>query len=81
MSHSKSYNEQMLRDLIEEAGKWDLVHKPASFWCTSTYEPEERCDLPTDTMSGRHKFLLEAEFKVLGCAMNRQRLTKDATEE
>ena len=49
LSHSKSNLEQMLRNLMEEAGKWDLVPKPASLWWTSTYEPEERCDLSIDT--------------------------------
>ena len=39
---SKSNLEQMLRDLFEEAGKWDLGQKPASIWWTCTYEPEER---------------------------------------
>ena len=30
MSHSKEKMEQMLRDLIEETSRWDLVHKPGS---------------------------------------------------
>ena len=58
MSHSKGYFEQMLRDLIEEVSRWDLEHKPASLWWTSTCEPEERCDFSIDTRSGRDRFPL-----------------------
>ena len=36
MSHSKRNLEQMPRDLIEEAEKWDLAPKPASLWRTRT---------------------------------------------
>ena len=32
MSHSKENLEQMLRDLLEEASRWDLEPKPASLW-------------------------------------------------
>ena len=32
MSHSKENLEQILRDLIEEASRWDLKPKPASLW-------------------------------------------------
>ena len=42
VSHSKRNWEQLLRDLIEEAEKWDLAPKLASLWWTSTYEEEER---------------------------------------
>ena len=45
MSHSKRNLEQMPWDLIEEAARWDLVPKLATLWWTSTYEPEEMCDL------------------------------------
>ena len=38
MSHSKRNLEQMLRDLIEEAEKWEVAPKTASLWWTSTYE-------------------------------------------
>ena len=71
----------MLRHLIEEVGQWDLVPKPASLWWTTTYEPEVRCDLSIDTKSGRQKFPFEVEFKILGCAMNKQGKTQDAIEE
>ena len=36
MSNSTEILEQMLRDLIEEACRWDLEPKPASLWWTCT---------------------------------------------
>ena len=45
MSHTNIHLEQMLRDLIQEAEKWDLAPKLASLWWTSTCEPEEKSDL------------------------------------
>ena len=38
VAHPIENLEQMLRDLIEEAEKWDLVPKPTSLWWTSSYE-------------------------------------------
>ena len=67
MSHSKSNLEQMLRDLMEEAEKWDLAPK------RSTHEPEERSDLSMPTPSRDvAEFPLKKHFKILGCAVNRQ---------
>ena len=37
MSHTKEHLEQMLKDLIEEAGTVDLEPEPASLFWTSTY--------------------------------------------
>ena len=42
VSHSKENLEQMQRDFLEEADKWDLVPKPASLWWTSTCNSEEK---------------------------------------
>ena len=42
MSHSKKHLEQMLKDLIEEAGKVDLEPKPASLWWTKAHMPLKR---------------------------------------
>ena len=81
ISHTEQNLEQMLRDLIEEASRWDLVHKPASLWWTSTYDSEERCDFSTCTTSGCHKFPFEERFKILGYALNRRGKTHDAIEE
>ena len=47
MSHSKEHLEQMLRDLVEEANRWDLEPKPASLWWTRTYALEEKSDFVT----------------------------------
>ena len=81
MSHSKENLEHMLRDLIEEAGRWDLEPKPASLWWTSTYEPEEKVDMILGTTLGCYKFPFEDKFKILGCVMNRQGKMCDAVEE
>ena len=45
MSHSQEHLEQMLKGLIEEAGKVDLEPKLASLWWTSTYASEEKSDI------------------------------------
>ena len=49
MSHLNEKLEQLLRDLIEEASRWDLEPKPASLWWTSTYESEEKIDMILST--------------------------------
>ena len=63
MSHSRGNLEQMLRDSIEEAEKWDLGPKNASLWWTSTYEPEESSDLSIDTKSGAIEERMQAANK------------------
>ena len=68
MSHSKENLEQLLRDLIEEASRWDSVPKPASLWWTSTYDSEEEIDMILGTTSGCYTFPLEEKFKIFGCA-------------
>ena len=59
----------MLRDLIEEASRKDLVPKPASLWWTSTYDPEERCDISIYTPTGK---LMHLFFFVWGVNMHMQ---------
>ena len=81
MFHSKRSLEQMQRDLIEAAEKWDVAPKPASLWWTSTYEEEERSEVPIPTNQMMYKFPSEEKFKILRCAMNRQGTTLDAIEE
>ena len=56
---------KMLRNLIEEAARWDLAPKPASLCWTST-------NLSIDTKSGCHRFSFEEKFKILGYALNRR---------
>ena len=71
----------MLRDLIQEAEKWDLAPNPANLWLTSTYDSEEKTDLSIDTKSGRHTFSFEEKFKILECTMNRQGNAQESIEE
>ena len=68
MSHSKRDSEQMQRDLIEEAAKWDMA-------------PEEEFDLSINTKSACHRFSFEEKIKILGYALNRQEKALDAIEE
>ena len=68
MSHSKTNLEQMLRDLIEEAEKWDLAPKLAILWWTSTHEEEVRHEMIVATNGLMYKFSSEEKFKILGCA-------------
>ena len=42
MSHSKEKLEHVLRDLIEEASRWDLEPKRASLWRASTCDSEKK---------------------------------------
>ena len=81
MSHSTKNLEQMPRDLVEEAGRWDLVPKPTSFWWTGTYDLEGRIDVSINTTTGCHKLPFEEKFRILGYAMNRQGKSDDAIEE
>ena len=62
-SHSKENLEQMLRDLIEEAAKWDSVPKLASLWWTSSYEAVEKIDMFLITAAGCHKFPLRSSSR------------------
>ena len=81
MSDSKENLEQMLRDLTEEASRWDLVPKPASLRWTSTSDALERVDMILRTTAGCHKLSFKEMFKTLGYAMNRQGKSHDAIEE
>ena len=38
LSHSKMHLEQMMREVVEEAGRWNLEPKPTSLWWTSKAE-------------------------------------------
>ena len=72
---------QTVRDLIEEASRWDLVLKPASLWWTSTYDSEETVDMNLGTASGCYQISFEDKFKLMEYAMIRQGKTHDAIEE
>ena len=75
MFHSKSAPEQMLRDPVQEAEKWDLAPKRQVKKWNSTCD-SEKIDLSFETKTGRHRFLFEEKFKILGCTMNRQGKTQ-----
>ena len=76
VSHSKTHLERMMKDLVQEAGRWDVEPKPASLWWTSTYDSEEKNDLSIDTETGRERILFEEMFfffrKKIGFTMHRQ---------
>ena len=75
------HTRKMLRDLIEEASRWDLEPELVSLWWTSTYDSEEKSDMNLGTTSGCYTFPFENKFKILSRAMNRQGKTYDALEE
>ena len=81
MSHSKRNLEQMLRDLIEEAEKWDLAPKTCKSVWTSTHEEEERSEVLIATNGLMYRFLLLETFKILGCAMSREGKSLDVIDE
>ena len=66
MSHLKTHLEQMMKDLIEEAERWDLEPKPASLRWTGTYASEMTGDITIYTRTGRHKILFQKSFRIPG---------------
>ena len=70
VSHSKAHLEQMLKDPIQEAERWDFEPKPATLWWTSTYTSEEKKDVR------RHRIPFGEHFKTLGFSMNREGQTR-----
>ena len=58
-----------MRELIEEAERWELETKPASLWWTSTYADEKTEDVMIMTKTGLQKLpsekveILEYIFK------------------
>ena len=81
VSHPKKHLEQTLRDLMQEAEKWDLAPKPASLWWTSTFDSEEKSGLSINTKTGRHRFPFDEKFKILGCTMTRRGKSHEGIEE
>ena len=81
MSHSQAHQEQKLKDLIEEAERWDLDPKPASLWWTSSHADEKMDDMTTRTRTRLHKLPFEKKFKTLGYTFNQTRRTQDSFEE
>ena len=81
MSHSKTHLEQMMKDLIEEAERWDLEPKPASLWWTSTSASEMMEDITIGTRSGQHRVLKNNIYEILGYTFNQAGLTQDCLED
>ena len=66
LSHSKTHLEQMMRDLIVKAKRWDLEPTPGSQWWTCTCADEMMDDIEIRTSTGLHKLPIEKKFKILG---------------
>ena len=70
-----------VRDLIEEASRWDLEPKPACLWWTSMYDSVEKSDMIWAHRRDAANFPGKTSSRFLGCALNRQRKKYDAVEE
>ena len=81
MSQSQAHLEQKLKDLIEEAERWDLDPKQASLWWTSSHADEKMDDMTTRTRTRLHKLPFEKKVKTLGYTFNQTRRTQDSFEE
>ena len=68
-SQSKMHLEQMMKDLIEEAERRDLL------WWTSTYADEKM------ERTGLHKLPFEKKFKILGYTFNQVGRMQDSLDE
>ena len=70
LSHSKTFLEQMMKGLVEEAEKWDLEPKPASLCWTGTHADERMDGIKITTTIGVHAMPFEKRFKILGHLFN-----------
>ena len=70
-----------MKDLIEEAERWDLEPNPASLWWTSSCTSEKKMDLTIGTKTGHHRVPFEEFFKIRGFSLNRQGKTHEGIEE
>ena len=70
-----------MKELIEEAEKWDLEPKPVSLWWRSTYIEEEIEDMVIKTVIGEHRLPLEKKFNILGYVFNQAKKMQDSLEE
>ena len=62
----KMHSGQMLKELIEEAGRWDPEQKPASLWLSSTCAKQDKEDMMIKTKSGRTSFPIRKASKFSG---------------
>ena len=81
LSHSKTYLQQMMMDMIDEAERCDLEPKLASLWWTSTDDDERMDDSEIRKTTGLHKLLFEKKKKILGYTFNQPGRTQDRLEE
>ena len=81
MSHSKTRLDQMMKDLNDEAERWNLEPKPASLWWTSTYASEMTEDITICTRTGRHRNPFERSFRIFGLHLNQADKTQSCLEE
>ena len=62
MTHSKVHLEQMMREFIEEAERYDLEPKPASLWWSCTCADDTREDMMIKTAYGYAQVSLRNSF-------------------
>ena len=62
----KNHLGQMMKELIEEATRWDLEPMPASLWWSNTYAEENKEDMMIKTKKRQNKFPFEKSFNIHG---------------
>ena len=55
------HGEALAEAIVKSA--MDLIRKPTSLWCTSTYDLEERIDIHIHTTMGCYRFPFDDTFK------------------
>ena len=70
-----------MKELIEEAERWDFEPAPASLWWTSTYAFEGQENIVINTRSGQHNMPFEKSFKFLGYRFTQDGRTQESLEE
>ena len=61
-SHPKRLLEHMMKELIEEAARWDLEPQWASLWWSRTYADDVKEDMMIKTQTGLNQFPFEKSF-------------------
>ena len=70
-----------MKDLIEEAERWDLEPKPARLWWTRTHADVKMDDMRIRTSTELHTSPFEKKFKILGYTFNQARRMQDSLDE
>ena len=55
-----------MKDLVEEAERWNLEPKFASLWCTSAYADEKKEDMMIKTNKGPDNIPFEKQHVIVG---------------